>query len=290
MMIDKIITFKFLKMLTTPFSEWDAYNAGIIDERGNVLQKNARSDSFNSFDLLVCNIKKILQKLPGGGNKLASYAAALYLIKEHADSYDNFNENILTEMVNKMTGINEDAPTNSVGGGHIAGVNADTINDIIVVDKDKIKERKREDEKNPKNMTHDNLADLAKDRNVVGFKEAFKLKMSEILAENTILEKANLTADEKEKLMAAIFQNKKTKDISPSDKEKSNLYVWQTSEATSEKIKKVVDDYNDTHPHQKLTARLFKGATLTRMFVSGELQSRKQVENDIESAGAKRQK
>ena len=36
---------------------------------------------------MVFNIKRLLEKLPGGKSRLASYAAALFLIKEHVNEY-----------------------------------------------------------------------------------------------------------------------------------------------------------------------------------------------------------
>ena len=36
---------------------------------------------------MVFNIKKLIEKVPGGKSRLASYAAALFLIKEHVNEY-----------------------------------------------------------------------------------------------------------------------------------------------------------------------------------------------------------
>ena len=80
---DLIYTFRFLKLLTTPFKKTVAYDLGIIDEKGNRLVKDLSSeqkDAYTPFHRLVFNIKKLVDKAPGGN--IASYAAALYLIKE----------------------------------------------------------------------------------------------------------------------------------------------------------------------------------------------------------------
>jgi hypothetical protein len=37
--IDLFLTYHFLKKLSTPFEEWDAYKLKIIDAEGNVLRK-----------------------------------------------------------------------------------------------------------------------------------------------------------------------------------------------------------------------------------------------------------
>lgn len=88
---DLVYTFRFLRLLTTDFKDTEAYKLGIIDENGKRLKSypmdstKARDDYkeyYTPFHRLVFNIKKLMAAAPGGGSKLASYAAALYLIKE----------------------------------------------------------------------------------------------------------------------------------------------------------------------------------------------------------------
>ena len=88
---DLAYTFRFLALLVTPFDKTKAYEKGIIDENGKRLKKppfsliQDREDYANyytRFIRLVFNIKKLLAKAPGGKTRIASYAAALYLIKE----------------------------------------------------------------------------------------------------------------------------------------------------------------------------------------------------------------
>ena len=92
--IDALITFRFLKLLVTPFNKTKAYELGIIDERGKNLIKSRDLNTIemrNSYTILhklVFNIKKLIEKLPGGKSRLASYAAALFLIKENTELSD----------------------------------------------------------------------------------------------------------------------------------------------------------------------------------------------------------
>lgn len=87
--IDSLIVFRFLKLLVTPFEDTKAYELGIIDERGKNLRKanklntEEERESYTILHRLVFNIKKLIEKVPGGKTKLGSYAAALFLIKEH---------------------------------------------------------------------------------------------------------------------------------------------------------------------------------------------------------------
>ena len=99
--IDAFITFRFLKLLVTPFNKTEAFKLGIIDERGKVLKKYRSLErieerrAYTILHRLVFNIKKLIEKVPGGKSRLASYAAALFLIKEHVDQYHDSDGQLL---------------------------------------------------------------------------------------------------------------------------------------------------------------------------------------------------
>jgi hypothetical protein len=118
--IDLFLIYQFLKRLSTPFKEWEAYKLGIIDMEGNVLRKSntlKKSEEKNAwgyFDRLIANLKKLLGKIPGGKSRIASYAAALLLLKEQNTGIE-VPENELLEML-------EEEIANIVGDGKIAGV------------------------------------------------------------------------------------------------------------------------------------------------------------------------
>ena len=97
---DLYYSFRFVKMLTTPFEDTDAYKLGIIDENGNRIKTKKVSTSeektaFTTFHRLVFNVKKLLEKLPGGQSRLSSYAAALFLLKEKYELSDSTIEKIV---------------------------------------------------------------------------------------------------------------------------------------------------------------------------------------------------
>ena len=88
---DLVYTFRFLRLLTTSFEDTEAFKLGIIDKNGkrqksftldNMEDRDNYRNYYTPFHRLVFNIKKIMAKAPGGGSKLASYAAALFLLKE----------------------------------------------------------------------------------------------------------------------------------------------------------------------------------------------------------------
>ena len=93
--IDLFVTYRFLKLLTTPFEKTEAFKLGIIDNRGKVLRRYKTLErieerqAYTILHRLVFNIKKLIEKIPGGKSRLASYAAALFLIKEHMQEYQD---------------------------------------------------------------------------------------------------------------------------------------------------------------------------------------------------------
>ena len=88
--IDLYMTYKFLRILTQKFSDTDAFKLGIVDENGkilrkrNTLKKSEEKKEYTIFHRLIWKIKRLMGKLPLGKTKLASYAAALWFVKEHA--------------------------------------------------------------------------------------------------------------------------------------------------------------------------------------------------------------
>lgn len=84
--IDTAITYRILRLLTTPWKKQKAYAYGIIDEHGNPLRKyseltNDERSCYTILVRLVYRLKRIIEKLPGN-KQFLSYAAALALLKE----------------------------------------------------------------------------------------------------------------------------------------------------------------------------------------------------------------
>jgi uncharacterized Zn finger protein len=84
--IDLFVTYRFVKLLTTPFEKTDAYKMGIIDKDGyrtdKILYKQAEQNAYTVLHKLVFNIKRIFAKVPGLRTRLGTYAAALFLLKD----------------------------------------------------------------------------------------------------------------------------------------------------------------------------------------------------------------
>ena len=97
--IDLFVTYRFIKLLVTPFEKTDAFELGIIDEDGKrtlepgtnkptTLRTIEERNAYTVLHKLVFNIKKIFNKVPGLRTKLGTYAAALFLLK------DTFKESV----------------------------------------------------------------------------------------------------------------------------------------------------------------------------------------------------
>ena len=100
---DLAFTFRFVRMLALDWKDWDAYKTGLIDENGKrikskKIESDEEKDSYTPCIRLAANVKRLLAKLPGGGTKLGSFAAALYLIKE---TY-NLNDKQLQKIVEAL--------------------------------------------------------------------------------------------------------------------------------------------------------------------------------------------
>jgi hypothetical protein len=101
--IDLFVTYRFIKLLTTPFDKTDAFKMGIIDKDGNrtdkKLYKQSEQSAYTILHKLVFNIKKIFAKVPGLRTRLGTYAAALFLLKdtfkEHVEDPQMFEKELL---------------------------------------------------------------------------------------------------------------------------------------------------------------------------------------------------
>lgn len=157
---DTAVLYMFLKKLVTPFEDTKAYDLGLIDKNGKVLKSRAtlktqeEKNAFTVFDLLIWNLRKIIMKLPFGKTRLASFAAALYLIRESQqinqslteetdylededilyESFTDYFEEIEndTDTINAILAAIEELKiqeviANSVGAGGISGFKPDDL-------------------------------------------------------------------------------------------------------------------------------------------------------------------
>jgi hypothetical protein len=114
---DLFYAFKFLKLLTTSWDKTEAFEKGLIDDKGKLLKKPKTSEekaAYTVFNRLVFNIKRLIP-----GNKIGSYAAALFLIKEHTGMSESKIKGVLQEVTGEEisnTHFNENKWFESDGG------------------------------------------------------------------------------------------------------------------------------------------------------------------------------
>ena len=133
--------YQFLKKLVTPFEKTKAFELGIVDKNGKILKRRrdlntqAEKAAYTLSDTLIWNIKKLMGKIPGCKSRIASYAAALFLIKEESENpnadinelelqffdkferiYNNDSEFDKRTLNNLEKILTEDTPTTVTGG------------------------------------------------------------------------------------------------------------------------------------------------------------------------------
>ena len=105
--IDNLIAYRVLTMLVKPFSETDAFKLGIIDNKGKNLIKPSlfrtqeQREAYTFLHRLVFNMKKIINRLPGGESKLKSLVSAYFLIREYYEK-NNRSTSMMQEKFNKL--------------------------------------------------------------------------------------------------------------------------------------------------------------------------------------------
>ena len=157
--INLFVTYRFLRLLTTPFEDTDAFKLGIIDEKGNriKLPKSTKpavelstSELKNSYTILhklVFNIKKIFSKVPGLRTKLGTYAAALFLLKdtfkESVDDPDMFEKEFVKYLKENNIKFDDEISEEVIGFGEILPKGEYVlINDILNKEEEELSAKK----------------------------------------------------------------------------------------------------------------------------------------------------
>ena len=133
--VDLFVTYRFIKLLTTPFEKTDAFKLGIIDKDGNRIRKPNSSqvevelttsqlkNSYTILHKLVFNIKKIFSKLPILKTKIGTYAAALFLLKdtfkEHMQDPDIFEKEFMKFLKENNVVLDTEISEEVIGFGEV---------------------------------------------------------------------------------------------------------------------------------------------------------------------------
>ena len=133
--VDLFVTYRFIKLLTTPFNKTDAYKYGIIDDKGNRIREDNSTrvkvelttstlkNSYTILHKLVFNIKKIFAKVPGLRTKVGTYAAALFLLKdtlrEHVSDPDVFEKEFMKYLKENKIELDREISEEVIGFGEV---------------------------------------------------------------------------------------------------------------------------------------------------------------------------
>ena len=156
--IDLFVTYRFIKLLVTPFEKTEAFKLGIIHKDGTriiappqpgevmvgrraaggplPLKTVEEKNAYTILHKLVFNIKKIFGKEPGLRTKLGTYAAALYLLKdtfkESVDDPDMFEKEFMKYLKEEGYEIDNSISEEVIGFGEILPKGQYTlVNDIL---------------------------------------------------------------------------------------------------------------------------------------------------------------
>ena len=157
--IDLFVTYRFIKLLVTPFEKTDAYRLGIIDADGKrilvpgttnkptPLRTVEEKSAYTVLHKLVFNIKKIFAKVPGLRTKLGTYAAALFLLKdtfkESVDDPDVFEKEFMKYLKEQGYEIDNTVSEEVIGFGEILPKGEYTLaNDILSKEEEELTAKK----------------------------------------------------------------------------------------------------------------------------------------------------
>ena len=159
--IDLFVTYRFIKLLVTPFEKTPAYKLGIIDKDGQrvmektvsrgmqptVLIGDEQKSAYTVLHKLVFNIKKIFGKVPGLRTKLGTYAAALFLLKdtfkESVDDPDMFEKEFMKYLKEEGYEIDNTISEEVIGFGEVLPKGEYTlVNDILNSEEEELTAKK----------------------------------------------------------------------------------------------------------------------------------------------------
>ena len=100
-LVDIYVLYRIIKDLSTPFEKTDAFKTGLIDKKGERLRDStgrkvkaetkAQKKADNYYFRFIRNLKKLMTKV-GLGSRLATFAAAMFLIKEEIEKKHTLTE------------------------------------------------------------------------------------------------------------------------------------------------------------------------------------------------------
>lgn len=109
---DRIYAFRFLRLLTMSWNKTAAFKVGVIDKEGKTIktpETKKEKDAYTYFHRIAFNVRRLIQSLPGGKSKIASYIGALFLLKEHTGlDEDDIKKVLMEAQITSLSDLQED--------------------------------------------------------------------------------------------------------------------------------------------------------------------------------------
>jgi hypothetical protein len=111
-LVDLLITYRIVKLMSTDFKDQEAFKFGIIDANGKVLRKSsklntqAELDSYTVLHRFVFNLKRILAKF-GLKSSISNFATALALILKENQELIKYKSLIESSIITYLKETNQ---------------------------------------------------------------------------------------------------------------------------------------------------------------------------------------
>ena len=103
--VSAFTVYKFIKLISSPFTSMDAYKYKIIDSSGRFIRDLDSLDakekrSVDVFNRLIINLKKIINKVPDPKLKaqLKTFPTAMILLRDEAEKHGGDGEYVINEI------------------------------------------------------------------------------------------------------------------------------------------------------------------------------------------------
>tara|TARA_R100000008_G_scaffold82358_1_gene66576 strand:- start:1213 stop:1647 length:435 start_codon:yes stop_codon:yes gene_type:complete len=113
--VSAFTVYKFIKLISSPFTSMDAYKHKIIDARGKFIRDLDTLDpverkSVDVFNRLIINLKKIIDKIPDPKLKaqLKTFPTAMVLLRDEAEKVGGDGDYVLAEITEYLNSVGVD--------------------------------------------------------------------------------------------------------------------------------------------------------------------------------------
>lgn len=133
--IDAVYAYKFVTLMQKPFTEWDAYQAKIIDDRGSVIRRPSSQEdkaAYTAFHAAVRSMKRMMSTVPGltGLSSMMSAWSAIatrYNITESQQAMIYESLPLFEEMVAGDAGGDPDKIASGTTSGDVVNKGPETL-------------------------------------------------------------------------------------------------------------------------------------------------------------------